>query len=256
MARKSSSSSRQGLRPNRPRRCAPGKYLPLSGQFKPRFIPVRAIFNSTFKKNEMKKKYFLPMLAMAFAALFATGCNSAAPVREEVKEDAAPAKSAITNPNFEIAPIEYAGLSEKAIGYFAKFDYDAWADMLADNVVYAFPDGDVNTRTKLEGKPAVLAWWKAWKEKSGIQSMTLGEFNHTPINTILQPKGGALMGIAVISYFSNRMVMAGKTIDLRMNFSVHFNAEKKIDRYTTYYDRSVIIKGSGKNMLEELKAKK
>jgi ketosteroid isomerase-like protein len=208
------------------------------------------------KKFTMKKKYFLPLLAMAFAASFATGCNNATPVKEEVKEDAAPVKSAITNPNFEIAPIEYAELSEKALGYFAKFEYDAWAEMLADNVVYAFPDGDVNTRTKLEGKPAVLAWWKTWKEKSGIQSMTLTEFNHIPINTILQPKGGALMGIAVISYFSNRMVIAGKTIDLRMNFSAHFNADKKIDRYTAYYDRSVIIKGSGKNMLEELKGNK
>ena len=41
-----------------------------------------------------------------------------------------------------------------------------------------------------------------------------------------------------------------------MNFSMHFNAEKKIDRYATYYDRSVIIQGTGMNILELTKPKK
>jgi hypothetical protein len=40
-----------------------------------------------------------------------------------------------------------------------------------------------------------------------------------------------------------------------MNFIVHFNANKKIDRYITYYDRSVIIKASGANYLETNKTK-
>ncbi len=61
------------------------------------------------------------------------------------------------------------------------------------------------------------------------------------------------MSIYDLAYVSNKMVMSGKTINLRMNFSVHFNADKKIDRYTTYYDRSVIIKAMGRNMLEEIK---
>ena len=39
-------------------------------------------------------------------------------------------------------------------------------------------------------------------------------------------------------------------------FSIHFNADKKIDRYVTYYDRSVIIKATGKNILEETKGAK
>lgn len=39
-------------------------------------------------------------------------------------------------------------------------------------------------------------------------------------------------------------------------FSIHFNADKKIDRYVTYYDRGVIIKATGKNILEETKAAK
>ena len=206
----------------------------------------------------MKKNHFL-LLAAAVATksfLFA-GCNNATPVKDESKtETAAIVKAGVTNPNFEIAPLEYAELAEKATNHIAKFEFDAWGDMLADNVVYTFPDGDVDTRTKLEGKANVVGWWKSWKEKSGVESMSMSEFNHFPLNVTGEPKGGALKGVYDFAYFSNKMYFGGKPVSLRMNFITHFNAEKKIDRYITYYDRSVIIKATGKNMLEELKTKK
>ncbi len=92
------------------------------------------------------------LLASAFvlsAAFFIGGCNETAPAKEEAKKEEAvtPATAAVavTNPNFSIAPVEYAELSEKALGHFAKFEYDAWAEMLADNVTYVFPDGDLDT---------------------------------------------------------------------------------------------------------------
>lgn len=199
--------------------------------------------------------------AIALSVFFSLGgCNETPPAKEETKKEEAvvPATTeAITNPLFSIASIEYADLTQKALDHMAKFEFDAWGDMLADNIVYSFPDGDVDTRTKLEGKSAVVGWWKNWKEKSGVESMTMSEFNHIPINVTAQPKGGALMGMVVISYFSNKMVFNGKTVALRMNFSVHFNTDKKIDRYTTYYDRTPIIKAmGGKSILEEMKIKK
>ena len=208
----------------------------------------------------MKKSYSLLVAVLAFAVLFINGCSNNAPAKEEpvTKDPAAVAATmaTVTNPNFSIAPVEYATLSEKALALMAKFDFDAWGEMMADNIVYAFPDGDVGTRTKLEGKAAVVGWWKSWKEKSGVESMSMTEFNHFPLNVTVQPKGGALMGNYDFIYFSNKMVFGGKAVSLRMNFAVHFNADKKIDRYITYYDRSIIIKATGKNMLEELKAKK
>src|SRR5678815_5228567 len=101
----------------------------------------------------MKKNQTILLAAVISATfLFTTGCNSAPAKEEAVKEVKAETAAAVTNPNFVIAPIEYAELSEKALNHIAKFEFDAWADMLADNVVYAFPDGDVDTRTKLEGK--------------------------------------------------------------------------------------------------------
>lgn len=195
--------------------------------------------------------------AIVLSVVFSIGgCNNTTPVKEEAKKEEAIAPvAAAVNSNFSIAPVEYAELSEKALNLMAKFDFDTWAEMLADNVIYTFPDGDVDTRTKLEGKAAVVGWWKNWKEKSGVESMTMSEFNHFPLNVTTQPKAGALMGNYDFVYFSNKMVFGGKPVSLRMNFAIHFNADKKIDRYTTYYDRSVIIKATGKNILEEMKAK-
>lgn len=202
----------------------------------------------------MKKNLFVTVAIFVVAATFiTTGCNNEVPATETKakKETANATTPAVTNPNFSIAPIEYSELAEKALGHIGRFEFDAWGEMLADNVVYLFPDGDVDTRTKLEGKATVLGWWKNWKEKSGIESMTMSEMNHSPLNATGQLKGGAPSGIHVISYFSNKMIFAGKPVALRMNFVAHFNADKKIDRYTTYYDRNVIIKGTGKNMLEK-----
>jgi ketosteroid isomerase-like protein len=209
----------------------------------------------------MKKNLQFSIAAIAFAAVFSYGCNSNTTEKEisstkQIVAADSTTTPATTNPNFSIAPIEYAELSEKALNLLAKFEFDAWAGMMADNVVFAFPDGDVDTRTILDGKAAVIGWWKSWKEKSGIESMTMTEFNHIPLHLTGQIKGGAPAGFYDITYFSNKMVFGGRPVDLRMNFSVHFNLDKKIDRYTTYYDRSVIMKATGRNMLEELKVKK
>lgn len=204
----------------------------------------------------MKKIKILPLAAVTILVMLLAGCSDTAPAKEETVTPTEAVTKAVTNPNFSIAPEEFSTLSEKSLMHLGKFEFDAWEATLADDVIYTFPDGDVDTRTKLEGKAAVVGWWKGWKEKSGIESMTMSELNHFPLNVTAQPKGGAVTGNYDFVYFSNKMVFAGKPVSLRMNFAIHFNADKKIDRYVTYYDRSVIIKATGKNLLEEMKATK
>lgn len=203
------------------------------------------------------KTTYLHLLSMSLAALLSgmTGCNTTSK-ETTVKSTATETSPAVTNELFKIAPAEYATLSEQALTHFAKFDFDTWGTMLADNVEYDFPDGDQFTRTKLMGKTAVLDWWKNFRKTSGVESMTLSDFNNTPIDVTGQPKGGAMKGVYVLSYFTNKLVIKGKPVGLRMNFAVHFNADKKIDRYTTFYDRTPIIKAmNGRNLLDETKAK-
>jgi len=208
---------------------------------------VNPHFQNRPKLPAMKKR--LSLLLATFVLLLLFACNNTPAAKDEPV--AKPVAAAVSNPNFGIAPIEYAGLSEKALNHVAKFEFDAWGEMLADNVVFAFPDGDQNTRTKLEGKAAVLAWWKNWHATSGVSSMTMTEFNHFPLEVTAQPKGGASMGIYDFAYFTNNAVYNNKSVSLRMNFITHFNADKKIDRYITYYDRTLLIKAIGKNLLEK-----
>ncbi len=160
-------------------------------------------------------------------------------------------KAQAQSANYEIAPQEYVTLSEKALSDVIKLDFDAWAGMLSDDVEFWFPDGDNNTRTKLVGKKAVIDWWKNWKATSGIKSMTMDEAVFLPVNALKPTAGSKLTGNIVISYFSNQLVFATGTGNLRMNFVTHFNANKKIDRYITTYDRTVIIKAMGKDILSK-----
>lgn len=156
-------------------------------------------------------------------------------------------------PNLEIASDEYVALAEAAMQHKARFDFDAWGAMLADDVEYLFPDGDHNTRTKLVGKEAVLNWWKAWKANSGIQFVSISEANWLPVKvnkTTL--KAGARPGVYVIVYFSNEMIFKTGTARVRMNHSIHFNDDKKMDRIAVYYDRVPIVKAmQGENYLEQ-----
>jgi hypothetical protein len=180
----------------------------------------------------MKKIKFASMLAIIIA-LFST------------------TKAQAQSANYEIAPQEYVTLSEQALSHVVNLDFDAWAGMLADDVEFWFPDGDNNTRTKLVGKKAVIDWWKNWKATSGIKSMSMDEANFIPINVLKATGGIKLTGIVVYSFFSNKMEFATGTANLRMNFNTHFNADKKIDRYIAYYDRTVIIKAMGKDILQK-----
>ncbi len=181
------------------------------------------------------------------------GCGSPATTDTKTASVGA-AMPVITNPRFTIAPDYYADSAEKALLHLGKFEFDAWAAMLADSVRFSFPDGDVDTRTVLIGKAAVVGWWKNWKQTSGGTSMTMSEFNHFPIEITSQLKAGAQPGMYVYSYLSNNLAYGDKSVRIRMNFVTRFDSNKKIDRYLSYYDRSPIIKLTGKNALETTQA--
>ncbi len=153
----------------------------------------------------------------------------------------------------EIASPEYAELAKKALTYLTQLDIDKWASMLADDVEYNFPDGDETTRTKLSGKAAVQGWWSNWVKTSGVKSMTMDKAVFIPLNSFEKNPSTGLTGVSVISYYSNTLNINGTPVKVRMNFTAHFNKDKLIDRYYTYYDRTPIVAAMGKNILEKKK---
>ena len=108
----------------------------------------------------MKKYMRFPFAAIPIVAMFAAGCITATLAKEETATRTKKAATYVTNPNVTIAPAEYATLAKQSLMHLAKFNFNAFEATLADNVLYTFPDEDVDTRTKLNGKAAVVGWWK------------------------------------------------------------------------------------------------
>lgn len=155
------------------------------------------------------------------------------------------------NDSWDIGSTEYVEIMEQGMMHMQNMDFDAWGELMADDIEYYFPDGDAGTRTVITGKEALIDWWKNWEATTGVESMTFSEAVYLPVIAQEAPNYAGLTGPYVISYMSNEMVFNGTPVNLRMNITVHFNEENKIDRYYSYYDRSLIISAMGTNILSD-----
>lgn len=152
--------------------------------------------------------------------------------------------------NYEVASERFSELNDEALDRMSSLDFDAWGEMLAENVEYYFPDGDADTRTILKGKKEVVEWWKDWKRNTGIDSMKFTDRVHIPVQANHELNYSGLTGVIVISYFSNEMIYNGQPAQVRMNVAVHYTEDSLIDRFYTYYDRTPILKVVNANVLE------
>jgi len=152
---------------------------------------------------------------------------------------------------FEIAPNEYAELAEKAVRHVEKFAWQDFYGMLSDDTELYLPDGGPKTRTAFKGKEAVMAFWNSYKTKSGNSKIVTSDHVHLPVISKEEVAYTKLTGVIVISYFTLDMTYGKEVVNLRMNWAMHFNADKKIDRIYTYYDRTLIIAAAKKNLLSK-----
>lgn len=137
--------------------------------------------------------------------------------------------------DYEIAPPVYTALAEKSLDYLSNFEFDSFASMLADDVEYELPDGK-----KIVGKMALVHYWQHYKNTSGITSMSIINANYLPIDVHVKPKGDEKLGVKVLADFINNMIFKDKKMAIKMNFSIHFNKAKLIDRMSVNYDSSKI----------------
>jgi hypothetical protein len=137
--------------------------------------------------------------------------------------------------DYEIAHPMYVALAEKSLDYLANFEFDSFAEMLADSIEYELPDGN-----KLIGKTALINYWQNYKNTAGIQSMKIMNAHYLPIDTHIKQKTNEYLGIKVVVDFTNNMIFTHKNLSVKMNFSFHFNKQKLIDRIDTNYDQTLI----------------
>lgn len=139
----------------------------------------------------------------------------------------------------------YTVLVEKAMTLQTDFNYEAWADMLSEDVVFVFPDDGDSNQIKAVGKSAVLAYWKTWQQDNNIASLTLSSFNHAPCQSSEKGKVMDLAGIYVFSLVSSKWIFKnGQTVVIPINFCYHFNQAKRIDRCFIYYDRMPVSRAA------------
>ena len=131
-----------------------------------------------------------------------------------------------------IASSDYVVLAQKALTYQADFDLEAWADMLADDVVFSPPDGV----PLHQGKAAVLANWVRWRQTNAIRSLRLSRFTHLPIQTRQQLPLMGKAGVYVVSYcLTDLSLMNGQSCQRSLHMCCHFDAQKRIDYYSLYF---------------------
>ena len=183
------------------------------------------------------------MSILLLVASLISGCTEAESNNEETSSNE-------LDSTYEIASIEYTDIADKALNHMADLDFDKWGELLTNDVEYFFPDGDAGTRTKLTGKSEVVGWYKDWHETSGIEKMTHSNYVHVPVKANKTLNYSGLTGVFVMSYFSNEMVYNGTPVSVRMHFAAHFNDDKLIDKYYTYYDRTPIINTVNANILK------
>lgn len=156
-----------------------------------------------------------------------------------------------TDAPYAIGSNDYVALTEQYLTHWSTYDFEALTGMMSDDAEYNFPDGDENTRTKLIGKPAILAWWNDWETNAGVSSMSFSGQNIIPLFTKENQNTTATSGNFALCWVTNTMQFTnGNSVGLRMNLGIHFNDEKLVDRVWSYYDRTPIITAMGGNILQ------
>lgn len=153
-------------------------------------------------------------------------------------------------PDVVSASEEYADIINESYVAASNFDFDGMHAYFADDAVQYWPDGTIDTRTSITGKAEIIAWWKKWKETSGVEKMEITNINLVPLQVNKPLKYYDVAGTIVLAYFDNLMVHNGQPTSVRMHWAYAFNDDKKITRVFSYYDRTDIIETVKANLIK------
>ncbi len=181
-------------------------------------------------KSLMKTSIFTKGIVLS--ALLIASCA------ETKKEDAAMAEKEI--PMVEAASEEYSDIVLKTLSHMANFEHEAYAELMADDMMWYWPDGSSETRHSIKGKDALVAWWKNYQETTGA---TLNFANNTllPLKINTPSNYYKVTGSGVLAYTDLTITLGDKSTSVRQHMVFMFNDDMKISHCFLYYDRSGII---------------
>ncbi len=135
-------------------------------------------------------------------------------------------------PDSAQATTHYVVLAQKALTYQADFQYEAWAGLLAEDVVY-YPQADDSTARPLAGKADLLAYWRHWQDTSGIRAVRLSAFRLEPVGEqmVRPPRLADQPGVYVAAAYQRQLTYdSGEKVARPESLWLHFDDDQRIDR--------------------------
>lgn len=169
-------------------------------------------------------------VVLMFCVIFIVACA------ETKKEDLEIKKS--EPPRIEAASQEYVEIIKKTNTITTNFEFDALGEYMADDVEWYWPDGGVQTRSILEGKDTVIAFWKNWQQTSGVEKIEFFNTNFLCARTNIPTNYYNVIGVLVLYYGDTTITTKNGSITVRQHLVYSFNDDKKIQKVFLYYDRS------------------
>jgi hypothetical protein len=178
-----------------------------------------------------------------FIAFFLSGflwaCNNS---KTETATPMVKDASDVKPPQSEIADAKYADMGKLMMQKFEAGDIDSWANMFADNAVYAWSNGD-----SLAGKKAIADYWKN-RRGNVIETIHFSNDIWLPLKVNEPQKGPDMKGIWLLNWYqvNVKYKAAAKPIGFWIHTDYHFDENEKIDRAVQYIDMAPIKAAIGK----------
>jgi hypothetical protein len=135
----------------------------------------------------------------------------------------------------EFADTKYTEMGKQYMQKFQEGDIAGWAEMFADDAVYAWSSGD-----SLVGKKAITDYWSN-RRNTVIDSIQFSNDIWLPIKINQPQKGPDQPGNWLLNWYQvNVKYKTGKKLQFWVHTDYHFNASDKVERAIQYIDRAPI----------------
>ena len=179
------------------------------------------------------KQYALSLVLLTYAF----SCGQAEKEAESVIE--------VEPPAVEAAAEEYADIVSNSLDKFQGLDYVGMMENLTDDVEWYWPNGNAETRSTIQGKDSLMAFWQAYEEMSGLKEMQFTNRNMMPLKVNSPTNYYNVEGTVVLYYGDIHAIYENDTISVRQHIAYTFDDNMKINRMFLYYDRTEWMAMSG-----------
>ena len=140
------------------------------------------------------------------------------------------------NVQFKIASSEYAKIVEKALEHWANQDFDAYGELLDEDLISYNPYEPHDLQFARKSREEEVAGYKSWTKYSEVENIVFSNTTLIPLATTDTNKLYLDSGVSVVVYATMEMTIFGKPTSNGVSILYHFNDDKLIDKAYLFYD--------------------